>query len=47
MLKNYLNGKTVLVTGVAGFTSANLVLRLLHDVVDTEVVGIDNVNDYF
>lgn len=47
MLKNDLNGKTVLVTGVAGFIGANLVLRLLHDVINIEVVGIDNVNDYY
>lgn len=47
MLKNDLNGKTVLVTGVAGFIGTNLVLRLLHDVINIEVVGIDDVNDYY
>ena len=43
----YLKGKTVLVTGAAGFIGSNLVKRLLNDVTDVKVVGIDNMNDYY
>lgn len=42
-----LEGKTVLVTGVAGFIGANLVKRLLMDFEDIQVVGIDNLTDYY
>lgn len=42
-----LTGKTVLVTGVAGFIGSNLVKRLLQDVKDITVIGIDNMNDYY
>ena len=42
-----LKGKTVLVTGAAGFIGSNLVKRLLNDVTDVKVVGIDNMNDYY
>ena len=42
-----LKGKTVLVTGAAGFIGSNLVKRLLNDVTDAKVVGIDNMNDYY
>ena len=42
-----LNGKTILVTGVAGFIGANLAKRLLQEFVDVKVVGIDNMNDYY
>ncbi len=42
-----LKGKTVLVTGAAGFIGSNLVMRLLNDVTDVKVVGIDNMNDYY
>lgn len=41
-----LTGKTVLVTGAAGFIGANLTLRLLKDF-DVRVVGVDNMNDYY
>src|SRR5699024_1941269 len=42
-----LNGKTILVTGVAGFIGSNLVKRLYKDVEDVTVIGIDNMNDYY
>ena len=42
-----LEGKTVLVTGVAGFIGSNLVKRLIQDVKDVKVIGIDNITDYY
>ena len=42
-----LKGKTVLVTGVAGFIGSNLAQRLLQEIPDVKVVGIDNMNDYY
>ena len=38
-----LTGKTVLVTGVAGFIGSNLAQRLLQEIADIQVVGIDNM----
>ena len=41
-----LKGKTVLVTGVAGFIGSNLCKRLL-DEYGVQLIGIDNMNDYY
>lgn len=42
-----LTGKTVLVTGAAGFIGSNLAKKLLKDVQGIKVIGIDNMNDYY
>ena len=47
MSKVDINGKTILVTGAAGFIGSNLVKRLYKDARDITVVGIDNLNDYY
>lgn len=47
MYREYLNGKTVLVTGAAGFIGANLVRALLGTGAAVNVIGLDNVNDYY
>lgn len=41
-----LEGKTIFVTGSAGFIGANLVKRLLT-VPHVRIIGIDNMNDYY
>ena len=42
-----LTGKTILVTGAAGFIGANLVLKVLETASPVSIVGIDNLNDYY
>lgn len=49
MLKDNItiNGRTVFVTGVAGFIGANLAKRLLAEYPECRVVGIDSITDYY
>lgn len=42
-----LEGKTVLVTGAAGFIGSNLIKRLAQTGEDIKVVGVDNMNSYY
>lgn len=42
-----LDGKTVFVTGAAGFIGSNLAKRLLQCKLNIKVVGVDNMNDYY
>ena len=42
-----LTGKTILVTGAAGFVGANLVMELLKSQSRIAIVGYDNVNNYY
>ena len=49
---NYMNPifikqKTILITGAAGFIGANLVLELLKTKSPVNIIGIDNLNDYY
>lgn len=43
----HLKNKTILITGAAGFIGSNLVLELLRTQSPVEIVGIDNMNDYY
>lgn len=49
MLENnvILSGKTILVTGAAGFIGSNLCARLLSSFDNVKIVGIDNMNEYY
>ncbi|MDD4590203.1 MAG: NAD-dependent epimerase/dehydratase family protein [Parabacteroides sp.] len=42
-----LKGKTILVTGSAGFIGCNFALKLLKEYEHVKVIGFDNVNDYY
>lgn len=42
-----LKNKTILVTGSAGFIGSNLVLELLKSSDVINIVGVDNLNDYY
>lgn len=47
MQKIELKGKTILVTGAAGFIASNLVIELFKTIEDIKIIGIDNMNDYY
>ena len=42
-----LRQKTILITGAAGFIGSNLVLELLKTQSQINIIGIDNMNDYY
>lgn len=42
-----LEGKTIFITGVAGFIGSFLTKRVLKDFGDVNLLGIDNMNDYY
>ena len=47
MKKINLKGKTILVTGAAGFIGYFLSERLLNEFDNIKVIGLDNMNDYY
>lgn len=42
-----LENKTILVTGAAGFIGSNLVMELIRMGKPMQIIGIDNMNDYY
>ena len=47
MRKIDIDNRTVLITGAAGFIGSNLVLELINEVEKINIIGIDNMNDYY
>ena len=47
MNKINLQNKTIFITGSAGFIGSNLVLELLKTQSPVNIIGLDNVNDYY
>lgn len=43
----FLNNKVILITGSAGFIGSNLVLELLKSQFSVNIIGIDNINNYY
>ena len=46
-MKNESKGKSILITGAAGFIGAALIKRLLSEGKYESILGIDNINDYY
>jgi len=46
-MKLELSSKIVLITGAAGFIGSHVALRLLRDYPKIQIVGVDNLNDYY
>ncbi len=42
-----LEGKTILVTGAAGFIGASLIRKLCQGIHGIQIIGIDNLNNYY
>lgn len=42
-----MRGKTILITGVAGFIGSNLVRKLMELEGTMTIIGLDNLNDYY
>lgn len=42
-----LNGKTIFVTGAAGFIGSNLICGLLNEFSDVNIIGLDSMNNYY
>lgn len=42
-----LTGKTILITGAAGFIGASLVTELFRTTENIHIIGVDNMNDYY
>ncbi len=47
MKKIELKGKTIFITGIAGFIGSNLAKRLLNQVEKIKIIGLDNINEYY
>lgn len=47
MVMNKFDGKTILITGVAGFVGAYLAKRVCAENPDAKVIGFDSVNNYY
>lgn len=42
-----LSGKSILVTGAAGFIGSNVVAKILSNISHVKVIGVDNLNSYY
>lgn len=42
-----IENKTILITGAAGFIGSNLVMKIVNEVNPVNIIGIDNMNDYY
>lgn len=47
MKKITLHDQVIFITGVAGFIGSNLAKRLLTDISDITIIGLDNLNNYY